>query len=155
MEHNIRVLPADELIGHILELLQQTEPVPLVITGNSMSPFLVHGRDTVYLSNVKRPLKRGDMVLYKRTSGRYVLHRIYKIEGDNLCMVGDAQTQLEHGIMPQQVLAIVTAVKRKGKMNKSGSFWWEFFEKIWIRMIKARPYIIKIYSKIMGKKNKN
>lgn len=155
MEHNIRVLPADELIGHILELLQQTEPVPLVITGNSMSPFLVHGRDTVYLSNVKRPFKRGDIVLYRRINGQYVLHRIYKIEGDNLCMVGDAQTQLEHDIMPQQVLAIVTAVRRKDKINKSGSFWWEFFEKIWIRMIKLRPYIVKIYAVLTGKKNQN
>lgn len=155
MEHNIRVLPADELIGHILELLKQTEPVPLVITGNSMSPFLVHGRDTVYLSNVKRPFKRGDMVLYRRRSGQYVLHRIYKIEGDNLCIVGDAQTQLEHDIMPQQVLAIVTAVKRKDKINKPGSFWWEIFEKIWIRMVRLRPYILKMYTVLLGKKKQN
>ena len=40
--------------------------LPLVITGNSMSPFLVHGRDTVYLSRLSRPARRGDMMLYRR-----------------------------------------------------------------------------------------
>ena len=122
--------------------------LPLVISGNSMSPFLVHGRDTVYLSRLDRPAKRGDVLLYKRESGAYILHRVYKVEKDSYTMVGDAQTQLEQGIRPDQIIAIMTSALRKGKLKKKGSFWWEFFEKLWIRIIPLRPILTKIYTYI-------
>ena len=66
MEHNSRSVSPQELIEDLLSLLEQTEPVPLIISGSSMSPFLTHGRDTVFLAKVKAPLKRSDMVLYRR-----------------------------------------------------------------------------------------
>ena len=37
---------------------------------------------------------------------------------------------------------------RKGKLQKKGSFWWEFFEKLWIRIIPLRPMLTKIYTYI-------
>lgn len=65
-------------MGPLLALLDDTQAVPLVIS--SMTPFLVHGRDTVYLSKVSGPIKKGDMVLYQRSSVRYILHRALKAE---------------------------------------------------------------------------
>lgn len=153
MEHKVRVLPPEELMGPLLALLEETDHVPLVISGGSMSPFLVHGRDTVFLSKVRRPLKRGDMILYRRDSGTYILHRICRIRGNSLSLVGDAQTEIEEGVRPDQVLALVTAARRKGKLLKPGSFWWDFFEKAWIRIIRPRPLIVKAYTKLMVRKN--
>ena len=122
------------------------DALPLVITGNSMSPFLIHGRDTVYLSRLTRPVRRGDMLLYRRENGNYVLHRVFKAGPESLTMIGDAQTVLEPGIQPEQVIAIVTRVERKGKQLAPGSFWWEFFEKGWIRIIPLRRLIQRLYS---------
>ena len=146
MESKVRILSEHELIPPLLELLEETDNVPLIISGGSMTPFLVHYRDTVYLSKIRRPLKRGDMVLYQRDSGKYVLHRIYRTESGTYTMVGDAQTKLERGIRPDQALALVTAVRRKGKYLESGSFWWVFFEKIWIRIVPLRHRILKCYT---------
>lgn len=145
MEHKVKVIDPQQLIPSLLELLDDTPSVPLLISGNSMSPFLIHGRDTVYLSRITHPPKRGDMILYRRDNGNYVLHRVYEA-GATYTMVGDAQTLLEKGIRPDQLLAIVTAVSRKGKILKKGSFWWDFFEKTWIRMVSARPAIRSAYS---------
>ena len=146
MEHNVKIMEPERLMEPLLELLEETEAVPLVISGSSMTPFLAHGRDTVYLSKVIRPLKRGDMVLYRRDSGAYILHRVYRVEKDSFTMVGDAQTMLEPGIRPDQVKALVTAVRRKGKILRRGSFWWDFFETIWIRMVPLRPAVRAVYS---------
>ena len=63
MEHRVRVLPPEVLMEQLLGLLDGAEYVPLNISGSSMTPFLVHSRDTVYLSKVTRPLKKGDMIL--------------------------------------------------------------------------------------------
>ena len=130
----------------LLSLLDDTEAVPLVISGGSMTPFLVHRRDTVYLSKVDRQLKRGDMVLYQRDNGRYVLHRVLRADGDVFTMIGDAQTQPEPDIRRDQILALVTAVRRKDKLLKKGDFWWNFFEKVWIRIVPIRPMIRNVYS---------
>ena len=146
MNCNVRELDPQVLMPALLALLEETETVPLVISGSSMTPFLVHGRDTVYLSKVTVPLKRGDMILYRRDSGAYILHRIFRAEGDTYTLVGDAQTMLEPGIRADQVLAVVTAVRRKGKLLKKDSFWWDFFEKVWIRMVPLRPAARAVYS---------
>jgi len=150
MERNVKVLPPEVLMDQLLGLLEDTESVPLVISGSSMTPFLVHGRDTVYLSKVKRPLKKGDMILYCRDNGAYILHRICRADGETYTLVGDAQTWLESGVRQDQVLAVVSAVCRKGKILRSGSFWWDFFERIWIRMISLRPAAMAVYSRLMG-----
>ena len=150
MKRHQRVMQPEILLEEYRQLLndENITALPLVISGNSMSPFLVHGRDTVYLSRLDRPAKRGDVLLYKRESGAYILHRVYKVEKDSYTMVGDAQTQLEHGIRQDQIIAIMTSALRKGKLQKKGSFWWEFFEKLWIRMIPLRPMLTKIYTYI-------
>lgn len=148
MEHKLRVVDPEVLMEQLPELLEAAESVPLVISGSSMTPFLVHGRDTVYLTKVKRPLKRGDMILYRRRNGAYVLHRICRVEGETYTLVGDAQTALEPGICPDQVLALITAVRRKGKLLRSGSFWWDFFEKVWLGLIPQRPKLLAVYSRL-------
>ena len=135
MEYKIRVDSPDIIMEPLLTLLNETESVPLVISGSSMTPFLVHRRDTVYLSKPDRPLKKGDMVLYQRDNGAYILHRIFKTDLNSYTMVGDAQTVLEYGIRNDQIRAVVTAVRRKGKLIQRGSFWWDFFEKVWILLL--------------------
>ncbi len=150
MERKNTVFSPDVLLEEYRELLKddKIEALPLVISGNSMSPFLIHGRDTVYLSRLTRSVKKGDVLLYQRKTGAYVLHRVYKIENNCFTMVGDAQTELEPGIHPEQVLAIMTMAERKGKKQAPGTFWWEFFEKVWIRMLPVRPLVRKGYTAV-------
>lgn len=149
MEKHTRVMKPDILLEEYRHLLEDENitALPLVISGNSMAPFLVHGRDTVYLSKLTDPVKKGDVVLYRRDNGAYILHRVYKIEKDSYTMVGDAQIQLEKGIRDDQIIAVMTSALRKGKMQKKGTFWWGFFEKMWINMIPLRPAIVKLYTK--------
>lgn len=150
MEHQTRTLPPEELIPQLLELLNEVESVPLVITGSSMTPFLGDRRDTVYLSKITRPLKKGDMVLYRRSSGQFVLHRICRVRGETYDLVGDAQTRIESGLRRDQMLAIVRTVLRKGERLERGCFWWDFFEKVWLNIIPFRPLICKIYGIFFG-----
>lgn len=148
MEKQVRILPPEVLLEEYRELLKdaRVQSLPLVISGNSMSPFLIHGRDTVLLSRLTRPVRVGDALLYQRTTGQYVFHRVYKIIDGTYTMVGDAQTVLEPGIRPEQVIAIMTSARRKGKLLKPGTFWWEFFEKVWIRMVPLRNPAKKLFS---------
>lgn len=149
MKTQTKTMQPEVLLEEYRRLLRDDpsiDALPLVITGNSMSPFLIHGRDTVYLSRLTRPVRRGDMLLYRRENGSYVLHRVYRALPESLTMIGDAQTVLEPGIRREQVIAIVTRVERKGKQLGPGSFWWGFFEKIWIRIIPLRKAAEGLYT---------
>lgn len=146
MECKTRVIEPEELMPHLPQLLQEVESVPLVISGNSMTPFLIHGRDTVYLSKITQPPKKGDMVLYQRKTGAYVLHRIYRLRNGTYDLIGDGQWGIEPGIRPEQLLAVVKTVRRNGKLLRKGSFCWEFFEHIWLILVPLRPWISRLYS---------
>lgn len=148
MKAEVRSVAAEAYMEDLLQTLEYTHSVPLVISGSSMDPFLVHGRDTVFLTRLTRPAKRGDMLLYRRTGGQYILHRVYKVQSDSLVMIGDGQLSVEPGIRPEQVLATVSAVRRKGKLLKSGHPTWVFYEKIWIRLIRMRPRLLRLYRRM-------
>lgn len=148
IRERLNIVSPDVVMEPLLRLMEETSAVPLVVSGSSMTPFLAPGRDTVYLSSISEPLRRGDMVLYRRDNGRYVLHRILRMSGDSYTMVGDAQNIPEPGIRREQILAIVRAVRRKDKLLQKGSFWWVFFERIWIHLVPVRPLIRGAYDSI-------
>lgn len=153
MTDSARCLPAEVLLDEYCKLLSSEEAVealPVTISGNSMAPFLVHGRDTVYISRITRPLQVGDVVLYRRAGGNYILHRIAAIHGDVYTMIGDAHSGKEPGIRREQILAIMVSARRKGKLQQPGTFWWDFFAKVWLRMIPLRRPVMRLYSALKG-----
>lgn len=146
MNQITRTVSPEVLFADYSELLRAPgiEALPVTISGNSMAPFLRHGRDTVFLSRIKGPIKRGDMILYRRPSGAYILHRVCKVNDCTLTMIGDAQITLEPGIPTANAVAIVTAVIRKGKRLTKKSPVWLFYEKIWLTLVFLRPLIFKL-----------
>lgn len=151
--NNYRFIDLNEYMPVLIDLINEGKEVPLMASGSSMTPFIVHQRDTIFISKPDQPLKKGDMVFYKRDNGQYVMHRIHHINQSNeLFIIGDAQTEIEGPIQQEQVFGIIHKIKRKGKIIQKDSFWWFFFEKIWIRLVPIRRYIIMFYTKLTRKR---
>ena len=137
---------AREYISMLRELVREGNEVSMLITGSSMTPFLFHEKDSICFRTPDRPLRRGDMVFYKRDDGRFVMHRICKVRSEGYYIVGDAQTEIEGPVRQDQIFAVITKVHRKGKWLGPGNFWWEFFAHVWLWVIPLRPLIMKTYS---------
>lgn len=128
------------------ELLDKGQSVSVPVTGGSMSPFLANGRDWVRLEPVGNFLKKGKIALYQQKGGRYLLHRVCRIEnGRRFYFIGDAQTCEEGPIEQEQIAGVVGMVYRKGQWIGPGDFWWEFFEHIWLHLIPMRRKICSGY----------
>lgn len=140
-----------EYISMLRELTDSGKEVSMIISGNSMSPFLIHERDSICFKKPDRELRCGDMVFYQRPTGQYVMHRICKVKPEGYYIVGDAQQEIEGPVAREQIFAIITKVQRKGKWIEPGDFWWEFFEHMWLRMIPVRRQIMKLYTKMAKK----
>ena len=135
-----------EYISILRELTEQGKEVNLLIAGNSMAPFLKHQSDMIVFKRPERELRKGDMVFYQRVNGQFVMHRIWKVKPDGYYLVGDAQSDVEGPVRREQIFAIVTKVQRNGKWIEPGDFWWNFFERIWIRIVPFRRVIFKVYN---------
>lgn len=145
MGYSMKKVDTGEYVSVLKELVEEGREVGMLIAGNSMSPFLVHERDYIYFKKPDGPVCKGDMVFYQRENGQYIMHRIWKVKNNQYYMVGDAQTEIEGPIRREQIFAVITKVHRKGKLIGPGDFWWEFFGKIWIRIVPMRRILVKAY----------
>lgn len=141
----MRQVDTGSYISMLRELVQQGQEVSVPISGNSMMPFLIHNRDTVFFRKPDRPLKVGDIVFHQRRNGQYIMHRICRIKKEGIYTVGDAQQVIEGPLQENQIFGLVTAVRRKGKTVTAGNFWWEFFRHVWIRIIPCRHFLMRLY----------
>ncbi|MBR6951945.1 MAG: S24/S26 family peptidase [Oscillospiraceae bacterium] len=134
-----------EYVGALRELIEQGHEVALPVAGGSMAPFLGGGRDRVFLARPDRPLRRGDVVLYRRTDGTYVLHRVYRFRGETCDIVGDAQDRIERGVRREQIFARMTRAERKGKLIGPRNLIWQFFQYVWIGLVPLRRPLLGLY----------
>ncbi len=141
----MRRVDTDAYVSMLRDLVNEGKECRLLISGSSMAPFLVHERDSILFSKPDRELRRGDMVFYQRDNGQFVMHRILKVKPEGLYIIGDAQTEVEGPVRPEQVFALVTKVNRKGKWVGPGNFWWWFFSTVWLRLFPVRRLILKLY----------
>ena len=140
-----RVIDTREYVSALRKIAEEGKVVSMRIAGSSMSPFLCHNRDYIYFTKPDRELRKGDMVFYQRDSGQYVMHRICRVRPEGYYLVGDAQTQIEGPLRPDQIFARIIRVKRGGQILEPGDFWWEFFEHVWIRLLPVRRFLVKMY----------
>lgn len=149
----MRQLDTTAYVSALRELVEAGQEVSMTIAGGSMAPFLVNGRDAIRFKAPDRPLKPGDMVFYQRENGQFVMHRICRVAPEGVYLVGDAQWHIEGPLAPERIFALVIQAQRKGKWIGPGDFWWEFFARVWIRLIPLRPGIVKLYTRLRGRKD--
>ena len=140
------ILDTQVYLDTVCDLLREGHThVPVTVAGTSMTPFFDPG-DTVYLDLLQGPAQVGDVLLFARLGGKYVLHRVVRVFPDgSLELLGDAQICSER-VLPDQVRAIVTAVRRGEKLLDQRSLRWRFFRGPWRYVRRLRPYLNRIYS---------
>lgn len=94
----------EALMPTIAEVIAAGGVFRLYPRGTSMLPLLHEGRDAVELAAAE-PYAIGDVLLYRRESGQFVLHRLVAEQKSGLVFCGDNQSILEFGIPRSAVLA--------------------------------------------------
>ena len=82
-----------DLLPTINEKLQNGETFSFMPNGISMLPTIVGGRDPVTIKKPDGRLKKYDIILYRRKSGQFVLHRIIGDDGENYILCGDNEAR--------------------------------------------------------------
>ena len=135
-------------MNSIAEELEKTGRVAYTNQGVSMRPLIRAGRD-VWVIEKRSPedIRKYDVVLFRRppVNGRgvYVLHRVLKrfpdgrfwIVGDN-CVTGET-------VRPENVLGVMTQLKRAGKAVDFSSLWYRAYVKLWCAPWRMRFAVLR------------
>lgn len=150
MENSIKKkISLDEIYPIIKEEIDNDGTVQLPITGTSMNPLLVWGRDTVELTKCENPQKY-DIIFYRRDDGHFVLHRIVGKNENGFILCGDNQVKKEYGITEKHIIAVVKSITRKGKTFSVDKFSYKLYVKLWTLILPFRNLILIPMRKIKG-----
>lgn len=138
----------EQLYPAIKETLDNGGNVEIPITGTSMLPLLVWGRDSVEISQNNK-INIGDIIFYRRVDGSFVLHRIIGKDSGGFILCGDNQWIKEYGITEKNIVGVVKTIRRNGKNIDINNTLYKLYSKIWIKIFHFRKYIL-----IFGRKMK-
>ena len=137
-----------DIISEAIRLVEEGVSVTLPVDGRSMLPFIIGGKESVILQKPSAP-RIGDVVLAWVEGGRYVIHRVIRIEGDIVTLMGDGNLVGTERCAIANIKALAThVVDAKGKMHQIDTPWRRRAVQLWWHLRPVRRYILAIYKRI-------
>lgn len=138
----------NEIIEEAIRLVNEGVSVTLPVNGNSMLPFIIGGKESVILQKPEQ-LKFGDVVLAWADGYRYVVHRIIRINGDRVTLMGDGNlVGTEHCRVDDVKARVTHVVDAKGRQHDLYHTWRRRAAKVWFWLRPIRRYLLAIYRRV-------
>ena len=138
----------NEIIEEACRLVREGVNVTLPVTGQSMLPFIIGGKESVILH---RPglIDVGDVVLAWVDGSRYVVHRIIKLDYDRVTLMGDGNVKgTEHCLLKDVKARVTHVVDAKDRTHYLYNRWRMLGAKVWYLLRPIRRYILAIYRRV-------
>lgn len=119
-------------------------PVTVCLDGSSMMPLIRRGKDPVTIVPLQQPLRTGDVVLITTGGERYVVHRIWKIRGENIRTLGDHCANPDPWITKDHVLGQVVYYSRNGVKHRLDTVASRMWGRAWMAVFPFRKCCIKL-----------
>lgn len=133
-------------------------PVRIRLAGNSMWPLIRIDRDHVTVVPLRRPLQRGDIVLFADDAGRYVVHRVWKLDEDCVITLGDHCVVPDAPLRHDQVWGLVTKLERGSHVIDLDTPAARLYGRFWMGTLPLRRvydlalnFARRIYRKLKGR----
>ncbi len=128
-----------EVTTSVAKLLTQGEALGVLTRGKSMLPLIREGKTEVLVVPVDRELTVGEMPIYVRKDGAYILHRVIGVDEDYYYIRGDNCTTIEQ-VPKKDVLGVATELHRGGLTIRTTD--WHY--RLYVRLLMAteRPRIL-------------
>ena len=136
------------VIEEAVRLVQKGVTVTFPVTGQSMLPFIIGGKESVIL-HAPGLIDVGDVVLAWVDGNRYVVHRIIKLDYDRVTLMGDGNVAVTEHCRLNDIKARVThVVSADNKKRDLYSRWRVRAAKLWYWLRPIRRYLLAIYRRL-------
>ena len=140
---------SDEIIiQEAIRLVNEGVSVTFPVKGSSMLPFIIGGRESVILQKPKG-IKVGQVVLAWVDDTRYVVHRIIRIDGEQVTLMGDGNIRGTEHCSLNDIKALAThVVDANGTAHELYNRWRTQAARAWFYLLPIRRYILGIYRRL-------
>ena len=153
MEVVHKVLPNNDILDDVIKLVDEGQRVTLPVNGYSMLPFIIGGRESVELVKPEKAAV-GDVVLAWINGCRYVVHRIIRIEGNQVQLMGDGNLTAEEYCTISDVKARAEyVITPHGKRRYLYTPQRLRFSRLWSKLLPVRRWILAVYRRTLLKLN--
>lgn len=121
-------------------------PVTIHLEGNSMMPLIRCRKDPVTIAALRRPLRIGDVVLVVIGADRYVVHRVWKLDGTAVRTLGDNCVIPDPWITRDCVLGQVIFYSRNNVRHRLDTTAARLWGRVWLAVFPLRKCCIKLKS---------
>ena len=141
--------------------LREQGRIITVPVGISMWPMLKNRQDHIVITTVTRPLRRYDVPMYRRNTGKFVLHRIIKVRKDGRYVIcGDNLWRKEYHVRDEDIVGVLAGFFKGDRyidcetnhLYHAYVYIWRFLYPIRSCLLISKEYAAKI--KRMFMKNK-
>jgi len=138
---------SDELIiEEAIRLVEEGLSVTLPVNGRSMLPFIIGGRESVILQKPSATPLVGDVVLAWVEGSRYVVHRIIRIDGQQVTLMGDGNLVGTEQCTLADIKAFTThVVDAQGHTHPLYNRWRRVAARLWFSLRPVRRYLLAVY----------
>lgn len=136
-----RTIANDELLGEVCTMLAAGKKVKIRAKGTSMLPFIHGDKDTLLLAPPVEALRTGDIVLARISEGRYILHRIIKISGGQITLMGDGNLFKTEQCNISDIYGIAVTAISHGEERSLISFKSRLCAKAWRMLLPIRQVL--------------
>ena len=137
-----------EIIEEAIRLVREGVKVTFPVKGQSMLPFIIGGKESVILHRPGGIVDVGDVVLAWVDGNRYVVHRIIRIDGDHITLMGDGNLTTEHCTLNDIKARVTHVVDAKDKTHYLYNRWRMLGAKVWYWLRPIRRYLLAIYRRL-------
>ena len=137
----------NDIIEEAIRLVREDVNVTLPVKGLSMLPFIIGGKESVILHRSVL-IDVGDVVLAWVDGCRYVVHRIIRIDGDRITLMGDGNLTTEHCALNDIKARVTHVVSADNKKRDLYSRWRVSAAKLWFWLRPIRRYLLAIYRRL-------
>lgn len=137
----------EQIIEEAIRLVADGVSVTFPVNGRSMLPFIVGGKESVVLVQ-PTDLREGHIVLAWVENKRYVVHRISRLVGDDVFLMGDGNLAFGERCKLRDVKALATHVVGADERRRDlYARWRRCASWLWIKLQPIRKYLLFIYRK--------
>jgi len=142
-------IPNDIFLGGVKEILAEGKDVIIPTKGNSMLPFIKGEIDSVKLRYQSNPSK-WSIVLAELRPGHYVLHRIIKVDGENVTLMGDGNFKNKEYCLMGNIAGTAIEIIKNGKDATDCTTAKAIaMARIWFILRPFRRYLLYIYRHLL------
>lgn len=142
-----------EIRTDIAEELRAGRVISTETHGISMKPLLVEGKTLVVIEPLRRALSVGELPVFLRSDGKYVIHRVIGMDEKNYYTRGDNCLNFET-VPKEQMLGVVVEIYRNGRILRVTDRRYRAYVALWRALTPLRLGWKRLRVKLSGVKKR-